>query len=258
MPYPAKLTSKDRDKRRTKSERQMIRVWRDYLAMVKSDVIHGVRVSQFAISTDPRQMAFWEHEFIKFLKLHGATILDIYFDGLDEGIGLLKPEVQLIVDWDLINQDAANYLRNYSTSWLRTIEKYTRDETVKTMDAWMKSGAPLPDLTRMLEPIFGKDRAERIAVTETTRLYADANQDAWQSTGFISTNVWRTANDDKVCPICAPLEGMEVNIGQNEFTDTPGEMGITGPPAHVNCRCALFPGDVQEQGFREALRKQLG
>ena len=39
--------------------------------------------------------------------------------------------------------------------------------------------------------------------------------------------VWRTAADERVCPVCGPLDGQE----------WPGDAGPQ-PPAHPNCRCA--------------------
>jgi hypothetical protein len=38
--------------------------------------------------------------------------------------------------------------------------------------------------------------------------------------------VWRTAADERVCPVCGPLDGME----------WPSDVGPQ-PPAHPNCRC---------------------
>lgn len=39
--------------------------------------------------------------------------------------------------------------------------------------------------------------------------------------------VWRTAADERVCPVCGPLDGGE----------WPADAGPQ-PPAHPNCRCA--------------------
>jgi len=41
---------------------------------------------------------------------------------------------------------------------------------------------------------------------------------------------WVTARDDRVCPICGPLDGRVWPIGQGER-----------PPRHVRCRCATIP-----------------
>jgi rubredoxin len=78
-----------------------------------------------------------------------------------------------------------------------------------------------------------------IAVTETTRVFAEGNKLAWDSTGVVSGSKWQTANDDLVCPICGPLN--------EQVTDDE-------PPAHVNCRCWKRPvvdEELVKQKFAE-------
>jgi len=75
------------------------------------------------------------------------------------------------------------------------------------------------------------DRAARIAVTETTRIYAESERTAAEANPNIVYIVWQTASDEIVCPICAPLEGARIPKGQRTFP------GGYYPPAHVNCRC---------------------
>lgn len=56
--------------------------------------------------------------------------------------------------------------------------------------------------------------------------------------------VWRTADDETVCPVCAPLDDALINGADGPF-----------PPLHSNCRCwleyshsdvPLTPPDVDE------------
>lgn len=42
----------------------------------------------------------------------------------------------------------------------------------------------------------------------------------------VAWTVWRTAADERVCPVCGPLDGQE----------WPSDAGPM-PPAHPNCRC---------------------
>lgn len=44
--------------------------------------------------------------------------------------------------------------------------------------------------------------------------------------------IWTTARDDRVCPICGPLDGRRYEIWRETFP--------SGPPAHPNCRCGLI------------------
>ena len=43
--------------------------------------------------------------------------------------------------------------------------------------------------------------------------------------------IWTTWKDDKVCPLCRPLEGSEINE----------DLGDKPPPRHPRCRCRLVP-----------------
>jgi hypothetical protein len=86
------------------------------------------------------------------------------------------------------------------------------------------------ELEALLEPVFGKVRAEAIAVTEITRA-ASAALDEYQAqlddAGVMMEKVWRTNRDELVCPLCGPLNGKPET-----------EWGDHGPPPrHPRCRC---------------------
>lgn len=93
-------------------------------------------------------------------------------------------------------------------------------------------------------------RATRIARTELADAYNQGTRDTVES-AFIEEPqtlqrirvVWMTSRDERVCPVCGPLDGTVIG-----FTETFG--GPTGsllrPPAHPMCRCTLlyrFPGE---------------
>lgn len=59
-------------------------------------------------------------------------------------------------------------------------------------------------------------------------LYNDAGIDQIQ---------WLTADDERVCPECAALDGEIVNLG-DAF-----EGGVAQPPLHPNCRCTIIAVD---------------
>lgn len=85
---------------------------------------------------------------------------------------------------------------------------------------------------QQFETIYGRGRAERIAVTETTRMAEIAEKAAMgvlRASGVAIARMWQTAEDDRVCPTCAPLNDLPDHLWPSSFSD--------GPPAHVNCRC---------------------
>lgn len=94
------------------------------------------------------------------------------------------------------------------------------------------------DVVKELETCFDPATAESIAITETTRAFAQAAQiegeelkKEWDDVPVVKT--WFTCNDDKVCDICKSLDGKEVDISD---TFDLGK-GIFLPPAHDKCRC---------------------
>jgi len=81
-----------------------------------------------------------------------------------------------------------------------------------------------------VKSIFGPERAEGIAVTETTAATSQAGERAVVRTvGFTSNDTWFTENDARVCPICAPLHNTKRVVWGAQFPE--------GPPAHPVCRC---------------------
>lgn len=85
-------------------------------------------------------------------------------------------------------------------------------------------------------------RAVTIARTETLRASNEGQRQAWnQATkqGLLSgqeLREWITTYDDRTCPICAPMDGQLT--GLKEGFKLPDGSSVSGPPAHVKCRCA--------------------
>lgn len=201
---------------------------------------------------NPRDYAFWSDEERALWDEIGPLILRLYLKGGENGLTMLPAELQVLVNWEYFNRSATEYLRNYRLHTLVGINETTRKQTIENIDEWIQNGEPLEMLVKRLDPLFGPERAERIAVTEVTRVYAEGNLSSWRATGLVGGKRWNTAVDDLVCPICAPLDGMVVEMDGNGFTTEDGE-GITAPPAHVNCRCWLTPV-VSEDLLREEIR----
>lgn len=97
-----------------------------------------------------------------------------------------------------------------------------------------------------LVSLWGSGYDEGLAITETTRaitsgedVVVDQFERREQGGGRrrptiaprTLQKIWHTQRDEKVCPICSPLDGRTDVIWAVEF---PG-----GPPAHPHCRCYL-------------------
>ena len=199
----------------------------------------------------PMLMEFWEGE--------GALLWNALFeiyteslaDGMAGGVQILPTNVQALVDWDWLNERALELAKVYKYELIKGITDTTRQQTQHAISDWITSGEPLPHLERALESIYGSARASRIAVTETTRIYADGNMAAWESSGVVGSRRWMTARDDLVCPICSALDGEERGM------DEPFGEGFLDAPVHVNCRCWLQPV-VDEESVGRKLDEILG
>ena len=206
--------------------------------------------------------SFWNGLSEEFSNALLRIILEVLFAGGESGLTLLPRGIAQVFDPDAFNTYAIDYLQRYRLETVDMISEYTRESSIKKIDGWIRSGDDMDALEQLLIPEFGADRARRIAVTEVTRIYADGNIGAWKSTGMVGGYRWNTANDERVCPVCGPLNGKVAGMGGNflawnEVTDA----GITtkSPPAHVRCRCFLTPivsvsqvMDEIEKAIREA------
>lgn len=179
-------------------------------------------------------------------------MLEIAFLGGMAGEKALPVGMRALINWNYYNRDVIDWLSRYRTNVLRKITRTTQTRVVNTFSNWIRAGDSLPVLEKMLTPIFGEARAAQIAVTETTRIYAEGNLAAWKASGLVGGSRWNTGQDELVCPICAPLDGQIAKLGEG-FGDAEG---ILAPPAHVNCRCYLTPV-VDNDLVRGAIRRSL-
>lgn len=88
-------------------------------------------------------------------------------------------------------------------------------------------------------------RAERIARTELAFSYNFGQLEAVRQAGeqgFFGGEVvkeWMTAEDERVCPHCGPLDGQIIGL-EETFPGLTEKVPFTyTPPAHPNCRCTV-------------------
>jgi len=182
--------------------------------------------------------------------------LEIYFQGGLGGEALLTPDVRVLLDWDIYNEQAVAWLNNWRDTVFADFNATTRDTLTDAINEWVLSGEALPVLEAKFTTLLSEQRAEMIATTEVTRMYAEGNIAAWKATGVVSANTWRTAEDELVCPICAPLANKTVALDSNGFTTEEFGLGLNAPPAHPRCRCWLSPV-VSEAAFEDELDRIL-
>ena len=148
--------------------------------------------------------------------------------------------------WDIVNEAAERFARTYAYSLVTGITETTRTRLQGQISEFVRNQETINQLARRIKPLFGDVRAKMIAVTETTRAFAEGNQIAWKESGVIEQKRWVTANDELVCPVCGPLHRQVVDIDDEFEVTYATKRGLVTarfphPPAHVSCRCGMTP-----------------
>ncbi len=95
---------------------------------------------------------------------------------------------------------------------------------------------------------IGKRRAQQIARTEIIRAHAEGALDSLEKLGVDRVGVmveWSTAGDDRVCPLCEPMEGVVLRVSEAR--------GMI--PRHTQCRCTPIPANVGESPTKQKRTK---
>jgi len=142
-------------------------------------------------------------------------------------------EVGIAFDPVVVNAAALDWAQRYTFDLVKGICDTTRSLLQQAVSQYIATpGMTEAQLEALIAPAFGPIRAQMIAVTEVTRAYSQASnlyQRLLAEMGFQTVRVWRTRHDERVCPVCGPLEGVTENAWPPNLQ--------SGPPAHVNCRC---------------------
>ena len=128
---------------------------------------------------------FWqqEHDFlVKFVAPRMQALA---------AMGILQAEKKLAqlgiyFDNSLVHQQAANWARKHTDEILLQLETRTQGVVGEKIASWIeKPGQTMGDLVDLLQPVLdgNKARAWTVAITETTRAYAEGNDLAYQAAG---------------------------------------------------------------------------
>ena len=136
----------------------------------------------------------------------------------------------MAIDFDVVNQEVLDFAGQFMNEWWGRTATTTRDAMRTAIQNNIATGAPLSSLEDSLAPLFGRGRAQVIASTETTRMFAEGNRRGYKSAG-IKTVEFQTVRDSRVDPICDALQGQELDIDDTSRF----------PPLHPRCRCWIAP-----------------
>lgn len=134
-----------------------------------------------------------------------------------------------------------------------------RDKLIDIITDGVKDGKSVANIRRDIEDAFisiRKVQAERITRTEVIKVSNMAAADAWEQSGVVESKQWLTAEDDRVEPICAAMNGKTIELRGKFFKKGEEFMGMTfdyssikEPPLHPNCRCVLLPVVTNQKSF---------
>ena len=167
-----------------------------------------------------------------------AAIARLLLIAAQDGVDLFEDEISFDFDDSLTNAEASRWAQDYAYNLVKGIDDTTRKALRSAISQFVDTPAmTIQDVMDQMP--FDSGRALKIAVTEITRAYAQGQRIAGrelkkQFPDVKVTKKWFTNNDDRVCEICAPLDGQEVEL--DEDYDSEGTK-IDEPPAHISCRC---------------------
>ena len=120
---------------------------------------------------------------------------------------------------------------------VKGLDDVTRRTMVKELAKGIKLKETKAQMIKRLQQKgtdLSKLRAKRIVTTETEAVAEFMRWETARMNG-VTHKTWETAQDERVCPVCSPLNGKTVPIDK-PFPD----VGVSYPPAHVMCRCSAF------------------
>lgn len=213
-------------------ERELAKAFREQLGELlpddASDDVIRAAAGQVEATSEPVREVLRRN-----LEQSSSLGVTVAFDTLERiGLGF---------DWTLANTDAAKWASQYSFELVRGINATTAQRLQVAVDDWFRERTTLGDLIDELKPTFGKQRARTIARTEPTRAAAEGTLAGWKAAGYgderpsqippahpvcrcwvvLRTNndgsaefIWKTARDERVCPICGGLHGKSLGFAR--------------------------------------------
>lgn len=131
-----------------------------------------------------------------------------------------------------IKTEAIIYANFHGARWDKTIWKRQdalRSVVKKAVSDTVLRGHGTAPLIKQLEREFkvSYSYARRLAVTETARVYSEAQRLNYEANGF---DEYEIISESGACGVCAPLNGTHHKVSAMV-------PGYNAPPFHPNCRC---------------------
>jgi SPP1 gp7 family putative phage head morphogenesis protein len=145
--------------------------------------------------------------------------------------------------FDATNPAAQKWVEEHATELITDLSDTTREDIKDLLEQAFEGDFDVDQLTSEIADAIGDDeRADLIARTETMRASNEGQQEAWDQAveeGLLTgteRQEWIVTPDDRLCPICEPMDGVVTDL--DGYFDVDGDQ-IDGPPAHPRCRCTI-------------------
>jgi SPP1 gp7 family putative phage head morphogenesis protein len=177
--------------------------------------------------------------------LEGVLLETLIASGVEaaKNVSALRAASPIGMAFDKTNPEALKWAKEHAGDLITSISEATREDIRSLVENAFEEQFDVDELSDLISNHVGDDeRAELIARTESMRAANEGQQQLWDQAveaGVLTgteKQEWITTPDDRLCPICEPLDGQQV--GLDEMFDADGEE-IEGPPAHPNCRCTV-------------------
>ena len=221
--------------------------------------------SAYAISPYYRRKGWDRPELANSANLISTRWAKQYSRQLGKGLGDASAD-GLLVSMSMLNrQNFAERLKwkiIYSVAGLPQGEAQSVTQVaINRLNAFINTRRPITaaDVAWDMASLYLGRRAKRIIYNEDAVAQNFGRQILFMNAvakGYLppdTQKVWLTAVDERVCPVCAPMDSVAVNI--DEPFHVRSHRGVLGadtklwvPPAHTNCRCTVLARPSVEHG----------
>lgn len=219
---------------RDRLDREFERILKDELSTQQGEILA-------ALGDNPQNIppSYWQTSSARLSSRVQPVLQQVYIQRVMD----LGEQLTIGLDWDLVNQHAAQWASEYTFDLVGGITNTTTDILRNSIESFYTNGLDRQALEDLIAPAFGQSRASTIAVTEITRASSQGELEVRNDLAEFDIEMqpyWATNNDELVCPVCGPLNGKKAagNDGSEPYwvhPDSPKRYGP--PPAHPNCRC---------------------
>lgn len=143
----------------------------------------------------------------------------------------------------LTNPGLTDFFADYSNLLIEDLDEYSSEWLSSQIVQGKERGLTPQEIANGIadqSDQFSQMRAERVVMTELAHAMTTVELETARRLE-IEEKIWRTSQDELVCPICLPLDGRRININKRFRAVTPKNKVslVQGPPAHPNCRCFI-------------------